>query len=154
MKTAKVSALRWSFRKLYSARVIAPLLPETHLFWVHFQQPQQHYSKAKQQQSSAEALDESKSCHKMGKERRPRRRIFMAFLLQETSQEKKNKMIFFSAHSLYLMICTKCYFCVFAFNIRVYFLAKVIANFFLKNHIGLKNGSTYFIFSIFLLKVF
>ena len=37
MKTAKVSVLRWSFRKLYSARVIAPLLPETHLFWVHFQ---------------------------------------------------------------------------------------------------------------------
>ena len=44
MKTAKVSVLRWSFRKLYSARVIAPLLPETHLFWVHFQP--QHSSKA------------------------------------------------------------------------------------------------------------
>ena len=46
---------------------------------------------AKQQQCWAEALDQSMSCHKMGKERRPRRRIFMAFLLQETSQEKKIK---------------------------------------------------------------
>ena len=81
-------------------------------------------------QHSSEALDEFKSCHKMGKERRPRRRIFMAFLLQETSQEKKIK--WFSSSLLltlfYLMICTKWYFFTNMLFIRVlmYILSKLI----------------------------
>ena len=151
MKTAKVSVLLWSFRKLYSARVIAPLFFPKHIYFESiFSRSTAKHSKAAAV-CWAEALDQSMSCHKMGKERRPRRRIFMAFLLQETSQEKKIKW-FSSMLTLFSwwFAQNNVTFALYALELEYILYNPIWLIFFSKNHTGsLKWNYLTFNFRIF-----